>query len=63
MDGRVLSEALLNGKAPSGKPKTEVIKASRVAGLRKWEQYLKITTFGGTFYVDEGNGSSTVREP
>lgn len=63
MDGRVLSEALANGKAPSGKPKTEILKASRVAGLRKWDQYLKTTTFGGMFYVDEGNGTSTLREP
>jgi predicted AlkP superfamily pyrophosphatase or phosphodiesterase len=63
MDGRVLSEALVNGKAPSGKPKTEIIKASRVAGLRQWEQYLKTTTFGGTFYVDEGNGKSSLRQP
>ena len=62
MDGRVLSEALINGKAPSGKPKTETRKASRVAGLRQWEQYLKTTTFGGAFYVEEGNGSSTLRQ-
>jgi arylsulfatase A-like enzyme len=63
MDGRVLTEAFVNGKAPSGKPKTETIKASRVVGLRQWEQYLKTTTYGGAFYVEEGNGASTLRRP
>ena len=62
MDGRVLSEALVDGKAPSGTPKTETSKASRVIGLRRWEQYLKTTTFGGAFYVDEGNGASVLRQ-
>ena len=61
MDGRVLSEALINGQAPAGQPKTETKKASRDLGLRHWEQYLKTTTFGGAFYVDEGNGASTLR--
>ncbi|HTD67623.1 MAG TPA: alkaline phosphatase family protein, partial [Candidatus Limnocylindria bacterium] len=61
MDGRVLAEALVNGKAPSGQPKTETITATREIGLRRWEQYLKTTTFGGAFYVDEGNGASTLR--
>jgi arylsulfatase A-like enzyme len=62
MDGRVLSEALVNGKAPAGTPKTETIRASREIGLRRWEQYLKTTTFGGAFYVDEGNGASILRQ-
>ena len=61
-DGRVLSEALVNGKAPAGTPKTETTKASADVGLRHWEQYLKTTTFGGAFYVDEGNGISKLRE-
>jgi predicted AlkP superfamily pyrophosphatase or phosphodiesterase len=63
MDGRVLSEALVGGKAPAGTPKTETMKASRDIGLRHWEQYLKTTTFGGAFYVEEGNGTSTLRQP
>jgi len=63
MDGRVLSEALVGGKAPAGKPKTETAKASRIVGLRHWEQYLKTTTFGGAFYVEEGNGGSKLRAP
>lgn len=61
MDGRVLKEALVYERAPSGKPKTEVIRASREIGLRRWEQYLKTTTFDGGFYVDEGNGESKLR--
>ncbi len=62
MDGRVLSEALVNGKRPAGQPKTETIKAARDIGLRHWEQYLKTTTFDGAFYIEEGNGSSKLRE-
>src|ERR1041385_1373032 len=63
MDGRVLSEAFVNGAVASSKPKTETIKASQVIGLRHWEQYLKTTTYGGAFYVDEGNGASKLRQP
>ncbi len=63
MDGRVLSEALVGGQAPSGKPRTETVKASRTIGLRHWEQYLKTTTFGGAFYVEEGNGGAKLRQP
>ena len=62
MDGRVLGEALVNGKTPAGTPKTETAKVSRDIGLRHWEQYLKTTTFDGAFYVDEGNGVSKLRE-
>ena len=62
MDGRVLSEAFIGGKAPAGKPKSQIIKASREIGLRHWEQYVKTTTYGGAFYVDEGNGGSALRE-
>jgi predicted AlkP superfamily pyrophosphatase or phosphodiesterase len=61
MDGRVLSEALVNGKAPSGEPKQQTIEASREVGMRQWRQYLKTTTFGGAFYVDEGNGESDLK--
>jgi arylsulfatase A-like enzyme len=61
MDGRVLTEALADGKAPSGKPEQKTIEAQRTVGLRHWRQYLKTTTFGGAFYVDEGNGESTFR--
>ena len=63
MDGRVLSEALVDGRAPAGEPKTETIKASRVVGLRQWDQYVKTVTFGGAFYIEEGNGSSVLRQP
>lgn len=61
MDGRALTEAFVDGKAPEGQPKTELQKVTRDIGLRRWEQYLKTTTFGGAFYVDEGNGASTLR--
>jgi predicted AlkP superfamily pyrophosphatase or phosphodiesterase len=59
MDGRVLAEAFVNGSAPAGQPETKTIEASRDLGLRDWKQYLKTTTFGGGFYIDEGGGQST----
>jgi len=59
MDGRVLSEAFANGTPPAGAPEQRTLEASRDLGLREWHQYLKLTTFGGAFYVDEGNGQST----
>ncbi len=58
MDGRVLTEAFVNGTAPTGKPESKTIEASRDLGLREWKQYLKTTTFGDAFYIDEGNGES-----
>ncbi len=59
MDGRVLTEAFAGGVAPAGEPRTTTIEASRDLGLREWKQYLKTTTFGGAFYIEEGNGQST----
>ena len=61
MDGRALTEAFVGGAAPTGKPETKTLEATREVGLRRWHQYLKTTTYGGAFYVDEGNGSSEVR--
>jgi predicted AlkP superfamily pyrophosphatase or phosphodiesterase len=62
MDGRVLGEALVNGKVPTAQPKTDTIKATRDIGLRHWEQYLKTTTLDGAFYIDEGSGTSALRQ-
>ena len=61
MDGRALTEALVGGNAPTGKPETKTVEATREVGLRRWHQYLKTTTYGGAFYIDEGNGESVLR--
>ncbi len=58
MDGRVLTEAFVGGSAPAGQPVTKTVETTRDLGLREWKQYLKTTTFGGAFYIDEGNGGS-----
>ena len=50
MDGRLLTAY------PFGGPRSRTLKASN----GNWHQYLKVTEFGGTLYLDEGNGSSHV---
>lgn len=55
MDGRVLSEALSEGAAPRGEPRTQVLRAQRQLGEKSWSQYLRVTTFDGRRYYDEGN--------
>lgn len=54
MDGRVLSEAMIGGKASATETKTIV--ASRVFERGEWRQQLKISRVESTRYVDEGNG-------
>ncbi len=53
MDGRVLSEAMIGGKARTSETKTIV--ATRVLERGRWRQYLKISIVGSTVYFDEGN--------
>ena len=50
MDGRVLTAA------PSGEPRHQTLETTN----GNWRQSVKITEFGGAFYIDEGNGSSQV---
>jgi arylsulfatase A-like enzyme len=53
LDGRVLSEALKNSaNATSAQPQTR----TRKIMMKHWEQYLKVTEYGGVQYYDEGNG-------
>ena len=61
MDGRVLQEALLNGKASDAKPATKTIEATRELALFRWRQYLKFTEYDGAIYFDEGNGQALSR--
>jgi hypothetical protein len=56
LDGRVLHEALKQGKTLSGKPVTRTIEASHDLPICHWRQYLKITEYEGAIYFDEGNG-------
>ena len=52
MDGRVLTEALVDETAEEAKPpETQTLRAGN--GL--WRQYLKVTSFAGRRYFDEGN--------
>lgn len=53
MDGRVLGEALVDGKAPEVAAKTSTLEAKRTANRRS--QYLRVTKFGDRSYYDEGN--------
>ncbi|HJT80179.1 MAG TPA: alkaline phosphatase family protein, partial [Chthoniobacterales bacterium] len=55
MDGRILTEALVNGSAPA-KPETQTLHASREFPNGKWHQYLQTSRVGTTVYLDEGNG-------
>lgn len=61
MDGRVLSEALIDSSPPSGKPETKILRTERKYFDEKsktdktWAQYLKVTKFLGRSYFDEGN--------
>jgi arylsulfatase A-like enzyme len=54
MDGRVLSEALSDGRASAAETKT--LAASRNFERGSWKQYLKVSRVGSTLYLDEGNG-------
>ena len=58
MDGRVLSEATLNGnQAITGAEyQTKTIEAKKVFPSGTWRQTLKISRVGSTVYLDEGNG-------
>jgi len=54
MDGRVLSEAIVDGDTPISETRT--LRASRNFNKASWEQYLKVSQVGSTLYFDEGNG-------
>jgi len=56
MDGRVLTEAMLDSSSPPAKPETETFEASRRFSNGTWHQQLKMSRVGTTVYLDEGNG-------
>ncbi len=56
MDGRVLEEALSDGKAPAGQMEKTTLVARRETGTAlPWRQYLKVIKFAGRTYYIEGN--------
>jgi hypothetical protein len=59
MDGRVLTEALVNGSGTSAMEQTKTFDASRQFPAGKWRQSLRTSQIGTTVYLDEGNGSFT----
>jgi arylsulfatase A-like enzyme len=58
MDGRVLSEALAGGEIPAEVPKTSILQGERKLGQATWNQFLRVTTFMGRRYYDEGNAGT-----
>jgi hypothetical protein len=59
MDGRVLSEAMVNvNYVPAGgKTETKTIEAKKDFTAGIWRQSLRISRVGSTIYLDEGNGA------
>jgi len=58
MDGRILSEAMVNGDPVTAglKPETKTTEAIKDLPTGTWRQSLKISRVGSTVYLDEGNG-------
>jgi arylsulfatase A-like enzyme len=59
MDGRILSEAMVNGDRAASELKSEVktIEGSNDLPSGRWRQTLKVSRVGSTLYLDEGNGA------
>ena len=59
MDGRILSEAMVNGdRAPSElRPEVKTIEGSNDLPSGRWRQTLKVSRVGLTLYLDESNGA------
>ena len=60
LDGRVLTEALVNG-GPEPTAETKTLEATRDIGIFRWKQYLRQSQVGNTIYFDEGNGEPTCK--
>ena len=58
MDGRFLSEAMIDAdKVPAaGKTETKTIDANKDFAIGTWRQSMKISRVGSTTYLDEGIG-------
>jgi arylsulfatase A-like enzyme len=64
MDGRILSEAMVNGDRAASelKPEVKTIEGSNDLPSGKWRQTLKVSRVGSTLYLDEGNGAFTPKK-
>jgi arylsulfatase A-like enzyme len=64
MDGRVLSEAMVDtDRLPAGtKEETKTIEAKKDFPAGTWRQLLRISRVGSTIYLDEGNGAFSQRQ-
>jgi predicted AlkP superfamily pyrophosphatase or phosphodiesterase len=56
VDGRILSEAMVNKDAVMLKPEIKKIEATKDFSAGTWRQSLQISRVGSTEYLDEGNG-------
>jgi predicted AlkP superfamily pyrophosphatase or phosphodiesterase len=61
LDGRVLSEAMVNIDTLALKPETKTIEATKDFPSGSWRQSLQISRVGSTIYLDEGNGAFVPR--
>jgi arylsulfatase A-like enzyme len=63
LDGRVLSEAMVNIDPASTelKPETKTVEAAKDFPSGAWRQSLQISRVGSTIYLDEGNGAFVPR--
>jgi arylsulfatase A-like enzyme len=59
LDGRILSEAMLNLDSASTelKPEAKTVEAMKDFSSGTWRQSLQISRVGSTIYLDEGNGA------
>jgi arylsulfatase A-like enzyme len=57
LDGRILSEAMINIDMPALKPETKTIEATKDFPSGSWRQSLQISRVGSTLYLDQGNGA------
>ena len=62
LDGRILSEAMVNIDQPMLKPETKTIEAAKVFPSGSWRQLIQTSRVGSTIYLDEGNGSFVPRK-
>ena len=64
MDGRILSEAMVNGDRAASelKPEVKTIEGSNDLPSGNWRQTLKVSRVGSTLYLDEGNGAFTPKK-
>jgi predicted AlkP superfamily pyrophosphatase or phosphodiesterase len=61
LDGRILSEAMVNSETPVSNLETKTVEAAKDFPPGIWRQTLKTSQVGSTIYLDEGNGGFVAR--